>query len=94
MSSRKRSVKRKSRINESRLYSDECNLDLYSRHRTYVRRPPGKIFNSKYILKTIKYSPNIMVWGAVRSDGKRMLIKCSNRVDSNDYRRVLNLALP
>ena len=35
-----------------------------------------------------------MVWGAVRSDGKRMLIKRSNRVDSNEYRRIFNLALP
>ena len=35
-----------------------------------------------------------MVWGAVRSDGKRMLIKCSNRVDSNEYRRIFYLALP
>ena len=21
--------------------SDECKLDLYSQHRTYIRRPPG-----------------------------------------------------
>ena len=35
-----------------------------------------------------------MVWGVVRSDGKRILIKCSNRVGSNEYRRILNLALP
>ena len=33
-----------------------------------------------------------MVWGAVRSDGKRMSTQCSNRVDSNEYRRILNLA--
>ena len=48
------------------IYSDECKLDLHSRHQTYVRRPSGKSFNSKYILKTDKYLPNTMVWGAVR----------------------------
>ena len=35
-----------------------------------------------------------MIWGAFKSDEKKMLIKCSNRVDSNDYRRIFNLALP
>ena len=76
------------------IYSDDCKLDLYSRHRKYVRRPPGKSFNSKYLLKTVKYSPNIMIWGAFRSDEKKMLIKRSNRVDSNEYRRIFYLALP
>ena len=38
------------------IYSDKCKLNLYSRHRTYVRR--------------------------------------SNRVDANEYRRILNFTIP
>ena len=35
-----------------------------------------------------------MVWGAIRQDGSRLLIKCNSRVDSDEYVRVLGVALP
>lgn len=35
-----------------------------------------------------------MVWGAIRSDGRRMLIRCDGNVDSAEYQRILTAALP
>ena len=35
-----------------------------------------------------------MVWGAIRSDGVRLLIRCGEIVDSREYQRVLQQALP
>ena len=35
-----------------------------------------------------------MVWGAIRSDKVRLLIRCGEIVDSRGYQRVLQQALP
>ena len=32
--------------------------------------------------------------GAIRKDGKRILIKCEGTVDSDEYQRILDLGLP
>ena len=79
---------------KSIIYSDECRLDLLPRHRMYVRRPIGKRLASKYILKTKKFSPSIMVWGCIKSDGTRLLIRWKTAVDSIEYQRILSEALP
>jgi transposase len=74
------------------IFSDECRLELNPRSRQYVRRPKYKKLSSQYVNKTKKFSPSIMVWGAIRSDGRRMLIKCESNVDSVEYQRILSLA--
>ena len=35
-----------------------------------------------------------MVWGGIRSDGKRVLLKCNGNVDANAYQGLLDEALP
>lgn len=76
------------------IFTDETRIEVLPKSRTYVRRPKSKTFHPKYTVKSMKFSPSIMIWGGVRYDGKRMLIKCENSIDSDEYQRVLNNALP
>ena len=76
------------------IYTDECKLDLHPNKREYVRRPVGSRFSRKYVTPTTKFSKSLMVWGAIRGDGKRLLIRCERNVDSIEYQRILRLALP
>lgn len=76
------------------IFSDETKFDLHPKTRKIVRRPPGKRLADKYTKKTVKFSPGLMIWGAVRSDGTTVLERCEGNVDSLEYQRILNEALP
>jgi hypothetical protein len=76
------------------VFTDECKLELHPRARQYVRRPVGSALKEKYLSHSKKYSPSVMVWGAVRGDGKRILLKCDENVDAHEYQRILAVALP
>ena len=76
------------------IYSDECPLYLNCGARQYVRRPPKARMVTKYVSGTVKFPKILMVWGAVRFDGKRVLCRCNGNVDSFEYQRILRGALP
>lgn len=76
------------------IFSDESKIDLHTRGRQFVRRSPGKQLVAKYLHQTFKFSPSIMVFGAIRSDGKRYLRKLDGTVNANYYQSVLDDALP
>jgi len=76
------------------IFSDEARLQLYSTRRQYVRRPTGQRFNSQYTMKTVKYGgPSIMVWGAIKADGTKVLCRCPPILDSRNYQIVLDREL-
>lgn len=50
--------------------------------------------DSNYVCKTVKFSPSLMVWGAIRSDGCKILHICEGNVNSQKYQDILNLNLP
>ena len=79
---------------EKVIFSDEYKLELQPNRRMYVRRTIGSSLKAKYIRTTVKFPSHIMVWGAVRADGSRVLVRCDRNVDSREYQRVLNIALP
>ncbi len=79
---------------KSVVFSDECKLELRPNKRIYVRRQKGARMQPNCISPTSKYSRSIMVWGAVRGDGYRLLIRCENNVDSCEYQRILSVAFP
>jgi transposase len=76
------------------IFSDESPFELKPQNKKIVRRPKGKRLHSKYISGTSKFSPKIMVWGAIRSDGTRVLERCLGNVNAMEYQRILNVALP
>lgn len=76
------------------IFSDECRLELKPKIRAFVRRAVGNRFSKRYTIKTKKYGGgSITVWGAIRGDGKRTLIKCTQTVNSDEYQRVLREGL-
>lgn len=76
------------------IFSDECRIMKYSAIRRYVRRPIGSRFKSRYILKYVRQTKlNIMVWGAIKGDGSRIIVRCPNRLNSSEYQNVLDQGL-
>lgn len=54
----------------------------------------GCRFLNRYVTKTVKYGGgSIMVWGAIKGDGSRILIKCPMPMNSVNYQRVLDQGL-
>lgn len=76
------------------IFSDECKIELKSRRRQFVRRPVGSRFNHKYVKGVTKFVQGIMVWGAMRSDGARAIVRCPQTLDSTAYQDVLSEGLP
>jgi len=76
------------------VFSDEARIELYSSRRQYVRRPVGQRFNCKYTMKTVKYGgPSIMIWGAIKGDGTKVLCKCPPILNSEGYQTILDSTL-
>ena len=76
------------------IFSDESRIELIPKARQFVRRPKNEQHREKYTIKTTKFSPSIMVWGAIRHDGKRVIVKCNESVDAYEYQRILDEGLP
>lgn len=77
------------------VFSDESKMELHGKTREYVRRQPGSNrYDEKYISRTTKFSPSLMVWGAIRSDGQRVLLRCDRNVDQHYYQSLLDEGLP
>ena len=76
------------------VFSDKCRIELISSTRTYVRRLVNTRFLCRYSIKTIKYGKkSLMMWGAINSDGRRVLVRCPERLDSIKYQEVLSQGL-
>ena len=62
--------------------------------RRYVRRTMYQRFQPRFTTKTVKYGGlSVLVWGAIKGDGYRILIRCHVRLDSNAYHAVLDAGL-
>ena len=70
------------------IFSDECKHDLHPDKRQYVRSNTSERFKQKYITLSHKFSPSIMIFGAIREDGERFLSLCSSNLDSNCYKDI------
>jgi len=76
------------------IFSDESRIERHSLRRRYIRRQMHQRYESKVTLKTVKYGGfSILVWGAIKGDGSRMLIRCPITLDSNSYQSVLDNGL-
>ena len=76
------------------IFTDECSIERYSSSSTLVRRLINDRFHSKYTLKTFKYGGfSVMVWGSIKADGTRTLIRCQYILISLKYQSVLSKGL-
>src|ERR1043165_991857 len=56
---------------ETVMFSDESTFQQVRGTGTnYVRRPIGERLNPKYMIKTVKHPPSVMVWGAITANGR------------------------
>lgn len=77
------------------IFSDESKIELTPSRRQFVRRKvTDNKFSPKYLTGTMKFSKSIMIWGAIRYDGKRVLVRCNGNVDQYEYQRILDVGLP
>ena len=42
----------------------------------YIRRPSGKRYDPRFTIKTVKYPPSVMIWGAISAAGRAGLVVC------------------
>ena len=76
------------------IFTDESKLEINPRRKQFVQRPVNARHVSKYCRETTKFSKSLMVWGAIRSDGCRTLVKCQGTVNSDQYQRILQQEFP
>jgi len=75
------------------VFSDESRFECFSNRRRYVRRPIGTRYVSRYVCQTVKFPNSVMVWGSIKGDGTKTLVKCPPRLDSMGYQSVLEQGL-
>ena len=51
------------------LFSDESTFQQFVVRKRHVRRPPGKRYDDKYTVSTMKHPPSQMIWGAMSQHG-------------------------
>ena len=51
------------------LFSDESTFQQFVVRKRHGRRPPGKRYDDKYTVSTMKHPPSQMIWGAMSQHG-------------------------
>ena len=76
------------------IFSDESRFETHPTRRRYVRRPIKNGLKNIYTCKTLKYGGfSLLVWGAIKGDGTRILKQCPIRLNSTAYQVILTEAL-
>ena len=74
------------------IFSDECILEMIPNRRRLVRRRNGERLQYTMVRHTMKYGRYaIMLWGAIKGDWSRALLKCPIKLNSDTYQNVLNI---
>jgi transposase len=55
---------------ETVMFSDETTMTQFYSYCRHVRRPPSTRYNAKYIVRSVKQAPKIMIWGAISAFGR------------------------
>lgn len=80
------------------LWSDESKINLFGSDcsKKYVRRPPGKEYDPKYTLKTIKHGGgNIKIWGCFSYQGPGPIFLINENMTKEIYLNILkDIMLP
>ena len=75
------------------IFSDECWLQTLLML-PFVRRPKNCKYGMNDVVQTKKYEGlHIMVWGAIKGNVSRILVRCPRRLNSTVYQDVLDAGL-
>ena len=76
------------------IFSDECRVEQYSKRRMLVRRQSGQRNMHQFVTKTVKYGGfSVMVWGAIKGDGTKVLYRCPTILNSEGYMQIIEGSL-
>lgn len=79
---------------ENVIFSDEFRMELNTNRRQYVRRKLKSRLKERYTTKTVKFGgKSLMIWGCIKHNVDRMLIRCIGNDNSAEYQRVLSEGL-
>ncbi len=78
------------------LFSDETLIKQFQTAKSFVRRPSGCRYESKYTVSTVKNSPSVMVWGAISGQGRGGLwiMPKNSTITGQVYLSILQEKLP
>jgi transposase len=74
------------------IFSDETRVGLSSDGRVYVWRGKDERFKPECVISHSTSRQSVMYWGFITYDGTGLLIRCSNRMNAEEYINVLNEA--
>ena len=70
------------------IFSDETEIEIAVRRHQFVRRPPNKRYEARYVTGTKRFSPSIMLWGLNIIENLwqdlKLKVKDRNPVNVND----------
>jgi len=73
------------------IFTNEMRIELYGSRRAYVRRKVSMRYRNEYVCKTFKFGcRSLLLWGAIKEDGSRILLRCSSVMNSSAYQSILD----
>ena len=76
------------------LFTEEMRIKLYGTRLAYVRRKVGARYHNKFVCKIVKFSGrSLLVWGVIKEDGTRILLRCPPILNSPGYQCILDEGL-
>jgi hypothetical protein len=74
------------------LFTDEVRFGFLSDGRIHVWRRPGEKYHPSCTIPRSSNRRSVMFWGIIGSTGVGSLLRCSNRMTSSEYIKVLDAA--
>ena len=71
------------------VFTDETRVKLTSDGSVRVFRKKNTRYAQKNVKKVTIDRRSLMFWGAIRSDGRKMLVKCPDILTSSSYHDIL-----
>ena len=71
------------------VFTDETQVKLTSDGIDRVFRKKTLVMSKKHVKNVTTGRRSVMFWGAIRSDGRKMLVKCPNTLTSSSYFDIL-----
>lgn len=78
------------------MFSDETKVSQFRSYRPSVRRPQGQRYNERYVVKSVRSTPSVMIWGAITASGRCGLhfVPKNTTIKGADYLAIIQERVP